>query len=312
MIDLSMTEKIKSLSPFYPCPKCEKEHAFSFLFPLYKCQECAVEIPIFDALQEVLKKYDSELIHSAFHTLRLYDLAPVYEGTIFDVSCKVHEIVDLNFNARELPENARILYLNITPVGTTSEGVVIPTLCLTNGRRSIDDLPHRILLYGRPEGFKKGIKGDESSKLSILIRWYPQDVTIIQEHLVRAAEAYWKNDIPRMIYNCFSAVELELTGLIEKYWSKVKKLNQSDLDKLFGRDSFDKKINTHFKIICNELKIDIDGEKEKIRLIADDLRLQRNSVTHEGKLRSDKESNKVKLYAATCWLLVLIKSLKVE
>ncbi len=307
-IDHTFGGKVRPYRCHLGCPACKEHEGFSYLYPNYKCQKCKAEMHIFDMLRQALKS-DSELWHPAFHALSLYNLAPIHEAIVHSdtVVCTVHQQLELDLNARGLPKEARILYMNLTPGKLGEyEGSVIPTLSFLQNRRSIDDLPHRFFLYGQPLGFKNPPKGDEFSNITIFLRWCSNNVSIIQEHLIHAAENYWKDDIERMVYNCFSAVDLASSDLIESYWTKAKKINKQDHENLFGRENAEKILKSHLPMICQEFNIDLAAEKDKLRLIKEDLRLQRNNVVHSGKLRTDMEGDKKALFAITCWFLVLV------
>lgn len=307
---------IQRIEPNLFCPSCNAPRGYLYENLKAQCVSCNIEKDVFELFNEALNSdSDSDLWSFAFHILANFKIAPIYEGFINNVTYRAFEKFEVDLNKAGLSKKAKIIFLNFTP-----SSFVMPTHLFGHNKRSIDDIEHKLVLFGTPLGLKYKAEekyGIDTSEIdtaefhnaSLFIRWFESDTNIFREHMVKAAENHWKDEIPLMVYNAFSAFELNLSLVVENFWKNKKGLSDHEYSNIFDKMPISKKMDSHLALICRENKISFDQFMPRMKLL-EHLRLQRNSVVHTGDLRSDKETNKNTLYSISCWAILFLEMLE--
>jgi len=311
-------ELLKPLSNAFQCPTCNGFDGFSYSVLQAECKKCHAAFDVFDLFDILLTKMnDSELWSFPFAIISQFRLAPVCQAILNDESIRFrpYEPVTLDFRQRGLPKDARLLYVNISPY---SRGNLPPvTLGFAylggNARRSISDLSHTIRIVPVPPPHSTDDWSDPDQYLlaAIMVRWYEEGIhDVVSDQLVRAAEGYWKDDLPDMIYYGFTAFEISLSNLVDDFWQSGFRLNEKEYESLLGKDSADKRMRVHLPLLCRVLGLPFSDEVRNRFNILHELRKQRNAVVHDGQLDGELLYPKGKLFAALCWGLLFLKELR--
>ena len=178
-----------------------------------------------------------------------------------------------------------------------------------------DDLPIEWLLYATIHEFVKktpipAVDSNETFefKLCILVRWYkPGEISICEEHIIEAAKAYDKDNIRSLIYNSFTAFELTLSDLVEKYWKKILTKDQYKCLNL-DRISTTEKMRKHLKLICTKTGI-LDTIYKSHLENMHKVRMARNNVVHSTTESSHKIDKHI-IYGTSCWFILFFKFLE--
>lgn len=295
------------------CPSCNSPNGFCYTWPEAECKDCKNKSEIFDLFLKALNQtHDSDLWSFSFRILSTFKVAPVHEG-LSSINYKPLQTFEVDLNKMGLPANSRILFLNFTP-----DSQVIP-VNIWQSKRSTDDIEHKLQMFGMPLGLPTKKYGESSygadtssvdaSKFltaSLLIRWCKKGTTLSEQHIIKAAENY-NTDVPLMVYNSFTAFELMLSNLIEKFWIIKKSLTDKEYKNLFERINVYKQIEEHLPLICRELDIELDDRK---KMLLHNLRNHRNSVVHSGNLKTNLKADKNELYGIACWGIILLQELE--
>jgi hypothetical protein len=313
-------KSIQRVNTSLQCPNCNGFNGYNYKELKATCKKCDRTFDVFDLFEQILTtRHDSNLWSFPFTLISAFGLAQVFDGILNDEDIKLRpfEQVDIDFRKAGLPEEAKILYVNISPVAEGTNPPLALAFAYLRGydSSSIADLPAVIRIIPIPVGNSMEKSPDPLAHLNtaILIRWCLNNGNdIIADHVLRAAEAYWKNDLNQMIYNGFSAFELYLSNLIEDFWRKKKNLSGSEYKELLERGGVDKKMRIQMPLLCRELGVHYDEEVKRKFAVVDQLRQQRNLVVHSGKLHPNKEKNKGRLFASFCWGILFLKELKAK
>jgi hypothetical protein len=314
-------KQLKLIAPYFTCPKCNALDGFEYLALLATCKKCKAAFDVYDLFETVLTtQRDSNLWTHSFSILSNFAIAPIFEGIISDdtIKFKPYQRTDLDLKKFGLPKEARLLYITITQYDNSQGKGPFLSFSYARGNefQSISELPSVIRIVPFFDNRFENITSEDLEKyqtVSVYIRWYNKLANdVISNHIIHAAEAYWKDDLHQMIYNGFSAFELSLSNLIEDFWKKNKNLSEAEYRDFFDRSGIDKKMKMHIPLLCRELGVVFtDKDKQRIGLL-DHLRLQRNAIVHSGELNAKIESRKAKLYAGLCWGLLFLKELRMR
>ena len=309
---------IRRIAASTQCPKCNAFDGYNYNALQATCKKCGYIFDVYDLFEEtLLTKQDSNLWSFPFTLISQFGLAEIFEGIIHDedIKLKPFEQIEIDFKKAGLPENAKILYINISPYTKNNNSNLILAFAYLRGydTLSISDIPSVVRIIPIPPAGANNTYQIPSDYLNaaIMVRWHLKNGNgIVSDHVIRAAEAYWKNDLNQMIYNGFSAFELSLSNLVEDFWKNKKQLSDPEYGEFFDRSSVDKKIRTHIPLMCRELSIVYDDNVRRKISIINQLRLQRNSVVHEGQIDPNRENNKGKLFASFVWGLLFLKEIQ--
>jgi hypothetical protein len=311
-------EVLRTLSNALQCPNCFAFDGFSYLDLRAQCKKCNHSFDIFDLFETLLiKTQDSELWSFPFAIISEFNLAPVFQSILTDegIQLRPFHLVEIDFGKRGLPENARILYINISPYsrGNTAPATLGFAYLGSYSHRSISELPHsvKIVPYPHPSSVDDWPDPAQFLHAGIMVRWYQKGSNgVVSDHLVRAAEAYWKNDLLDMIYYGFTAFEISLSNLVDDFWKVGFRFSKKEYDSFFGRDSVDKRMRLHLPLLCRELGLLYSDDARNRFIILHDLRNLRNAVVHDGQVPDSLPHPKGKLFAALCWGLLFLKELR--
>lgn len=286
----------------YSC--CNKDTHISYENLKIICESCKAEKCAFQHAQDALSNV-TPLVNSAFNLLSLLNIAKIYNALAIEEYQPLNEYYfDLNIG-----NNSRVLYLNITAQGSSvnkNEYTLWPVSYLKNETKIWGEIDHRLHLIGLPikdrdlESIPKlqanHIDHLLNEKIAIYIIWYAGG-SVIEDHMVQAAEALYKKNSAKMIYNVFSAIELRLRKVVAN-WLNKKKLPNSVYKKFFLKSNIENLISL-LKEISQEINISYDSEKEQL---LKKLREKRNVVVHD-RLNNDYNKEYDNFFAVACWYL---------
>lgn len=254
-------------TPSMYCKGCKGYFIFSQRQNLTaQCSKCEKEEKICTIIANSLSNeggIGNKLFPAHYNILRALKIAPIYVND-FKISYNTLEVLKIDINKYGIPEEARILSVDITDQFTCKSEYEQPTLMelLKREKKSSEDLSHELFLYAVSKAFREG--GDlNQSPFSAKVSKFEVDITvryqlpgeIFEEHIIEAAKAYGRNDDRSLIYNCFAAFELRLSKLLEVFW--LQKVGKDEYECLtIEKASIEKKMDVHLKLMTNTLNID--------------------------------------------------------
>jgi hypothetical protein len=255
-------EGLKRVANSFQCPNCNAFDGFSYGELRARCKKCNYLYDVFDLFEKMLTTmHDSELWSFPFAIISEFNLAPVFQHILSDDSIQLrpYEQVEIDFRKKGLPDNAKILYINITPYSQGDQPPSTLGFAYVRGHNilSISELPHIIRIVPVPPNNSADAWKDSSRFLNagILIRWYLKGSNdVISDHLVRAAEGYWKDNLNDMIYYGFTAFEICLSNLVEDFWQLGFQFSEKEYGDFFGRDPIEKRMRLHVPLLCREVR----------------------------------------------------------
>ncbi len=282
--------KSLDLAPSVFCPHCNSQlqadaHSFDVYFSGQRsCPGCKKDI---DWWQVVLT-----MVEHQFHFHQVVILAGA-EAKALQTTLRPGETKELSLVEYGVPEDAEILYLNLTSMGSA-----IPVL-LHGNEVLREPVGPRLSLFGRPT--PPELRGD--GNLSVSVTWFVRrsDDTVIR-HLVEAAKHYQAARFDALIMPANIAAEVSVTSTAElglSGFANKKKLDGAtyshQLNVLLGLTAFLAKFPR------------LPGH---IRNILNDLRKLRNTIAHEGACSAQDRSKAAGYFTAALFVTHYARLLK--
>lgn len=281
----------------YFCPKCRNYESSpsdifgsDYLKDVYnlrnniKCEKCHSNHLIYE--QEEFFKVLTQIIEASFFN-NIYQVLGS-KNSVGIASMRENEINHVDLKDLGLPENAKILDINLT-----SNGYLTPLKFIPNNPRFMKSINDKILTF-YPVQMPDVEKISDRKDLVISVQWFLLDENDISDiNLLQAIDNYIDNKPYELIMNANRCLELLCNQICFKEFiknndSSNNKKNVEDF--LVTGATYGHQLKYLLNLICkaNNLKL---IEKELITRI-DLLRKLRNDIAHRGQLKNNRELTK--------------------
>lgn len=195
------------------------------------------------------------------------------------VQMKENQINDIYLEEMDIPDDAIILDINLTP-----SGKLFPLeLHGNNPRYKFKHDNNKLTYY--PVELIPHPESIEESNLNLMIQWIKPINEISDNNLLNAIDSYIDSNQTELIMNCNRALEL-ITGKICFKEFKKEKGKDSVENFLSTGATYSHQLNHLLNLICkaNNIK-EIENE---ILIKINSIRKNRNNIAHEGILKDNK------------------------
>ncbi len=193
-------------------------------------------------------------------------------GVAIRMELEPSEVVSIDFETFGLPQDARVVSVNYTPVG----GSVFPVEL--HGNQPDRRFPKQVSLYGRPIGSG----AHQPTILNVFVTWIPSSQTDLNA-LASAVEAYSADRFSDVIVPANVAVESALDRLMADFLSSAVSSKRVD-DFLAGAATYGHQLNVLLPALTRRLGI--AQLPDIIRGKLNRLKALRNQLAHRGQLDS--------------------------
>ncbi|MBK8998674.1 MAG: hypothetical protein IPM35_23375 [Myxococcales bacterium] len=217
---------------------------------------------------------------------------------LFEVEVPPEQTVEVNLADRGVPDNAEIVYMNLT-----GRGGVWPLM--VHGNDAIrDPLGAKFWLYGRPhkdpaEGLGHGV--------GIMATWFVRspDDTVVR-HLVDAARHYQAERFDAVVVPANVAAEASLTPVLTHFFERYA--GKGHVEEMLEKGAtYSHQLNVLMNVAAEVLgapRLD-----DHIRGLLNRLRKLRNDIAHEGKCKGQTRTDAAEHLAAAFFMVRYAKVL---
>ncbi len=281
----------------YFCPRCRNYESSpsdifgsDYLKDIYnlrnniQCEKCRSNSLIFE--QNEFFKVLTQIIEASFFN-NIYQVLGS-KNSVGVAVMKENEINHIDLKDLGLPENAKILDINLT-----SNGYLTPLKFIPNNPRFIQSINDEILTF-YPVQMSDAEKLSDRKDLAISIQWVLLNEDDISDiNLLQAIDNYIDNKPYELIMNGNRCLELLCNQICFKEF--IKNNNSSNNKKnvedfLVTGATYGHQLKYLLNLICKANNL-ILIEKELITKI-DSLRKLRNDIAHRGQLKNNRELTK--------------------
>lgn len=299
---VGLTEKFSTTHIEYLCPRCRNYQSTpndvfgsDYLKDIYnlrnniKCEKCHSSCLIFE--QTEFFKVLTQIIETSFFNNIYQVLGSKNSDGV--AMMKENEINHVYLEEMGIPENAKILDINLSPNCHLS-----PLKFMPNNPRFTQNIDNKILTFYPVNTSNVKIFDDENN-IAITVQWILLEENDISDiNLLQAIDNYIDNKPYELIMNANRCLELLCTQICFKeftlnntLYTHLNKEKRKLIEKIKNKDyvSFKYILENFINEICNPKNIHIDNILiDKIK----ELNNLRNDIAHQGQLDNNRKLTK--------------------
>lgn len=279
----------------FVCPICRKFEEFSDIMnkdmyvDIYNlrngvsCNRCNGN-SILPNQNKFYEKLKEAILGDAFNYAYLLFGA---KESMASVSMKANQMNDLYLSDIGIPEDSKILDINLTPNCNLFMLTPIP-----NNTRYTQTIIHdNILSFYATNFFGDELPSDIDNKLIVTVKWLDKDIDDLNtENLMNALNSYIDNKPKELIMNANRSLELICNQVCFKEFAKnndTSKGTKSVQDFLVTGATYGHQLNHLLQLICKANGL-ISIDKDLISKM-NQLRINRNDIAHRGELKNKRQ-----------------------